>query len=84
MNTGGANGKESTCQHRKHDEMQVRSLSQEDALEERMTTRSSVLAWKIPWTEEPGWLQCKGVAKSQTQLSTYTHTVGSLTSVVFL
>ena len=84
MNTGGANGKESMCQHRKHDEMQVRSLSQEDALEERMTTRSSVLAWKIPWTEEPGGLQCKGVAKSQTQLSTHTHTVGSLTSVVFL
>ena len=82
MNTGGVNGKESTCQRRKHDEMQVRSLSREDALEERMTTRSSVLAWKIPWTEETGGLQCKGVAKSQTQLST--HTVGSLTSVVFL
>ena len=37
--------------------MQVRSLSQEDALEEGMTTHSSILAWRIPWTEEPGGLQ---------------------------
>ena len=33
---------------------QVRSLGQEDPLEERMATHSSMLAWKIPWTEEPG------------------------------
>ena len=37
-------------------ETQVRSLGQEDSLEEDMTTHSSILAWKIPWTEEPGWL----------------------------
>ena len=35
-------------------EMQVRSLGQEEPLEEEMATHSSVLAWEIPWTEEPG------------------------------
>ena len=38
-------------------EMQVQSLVQEDPLEEEMETRSSVLAGKIPWTEQPGGLQ---------------------------
>ena len=38
-------------------EMQVRSLDQEDPLEKEMTTHSSILVWKIPWTEEPGGLQ---------------------------
>ena len=38
-------------------EMQVRSLGQKDPLEEGMATHSSTLAWKIPWTEEPGGLQ---------------------------
>ena len=37
-------------------EMWVGSLGQEDPLEERMVTPSSILAWKIPWTEEPGGL----------------------------
>ena len=37
--------------------MQVQSLGQEDPLEEEMTTHSSILAWKIPWTEKPGGLQ---------------------------
>ena len=35
----------------------VRSLGQEDPLEKAMATHSSILAWKIPWTEEPGGLQ---------------------------
>ena len=35
-------------------EFQVRSLGQADALEKGMATRSSILAWRIPWTEEPG------------------------------
>ena len=35
-------------------ENQVQSLSQEDSLEEEMATHSSILAWRIPWTEEPG------------------------------
>ena len=38
-------------------ETQVRFLGQEDPLEEEMATHSSILAWKIPWTEEPGRLQ---------------------------
>ena len=38
-------------------EMQVRSLGREDSLEKGMATHSSILAWEIPWTEEPGELQ---------------------------
>ena len=38
----------------------VRSLGQEDALEKGMATQSSILAWRIPWTEEPGGLQSLG------------------------
>ena len=41
-------------------ETQVQSLGQEDPLEEEMATHSSILAWKIPWTEEPGRLQSMG------------------------
>ena len=39
---------------------QVRSLGREDPLEKEMATHSSILAWKIPWTEEPGRLQSLG------------------------
>ena len=39
-----------------------------------MATHSTILAWEIPWTEEPGWLQPMGFPKSQTQLSTAAHT----------
>ena len=38
-------------------ETQIRSLGQEDPLEKEMATHSSILAWEIPWTEEPGGLQ---------------------------
>ena len=38
----------------------VRSLGQEDPLEKEMATHSSILAWRIPWTEEPGRLQFTG------------------------
>ena len=41
-------------------ETQVQSLDQEDTLEKEMATHSSTLAWKIPWTEEPGRLQSMG------------------------
>ena len=41
-------------------ETQVRSLGWEDPLEEGMATHSSILAWRIPWTEEPGGLQSMG------------------------
>ena len=41
----------------------VQSLGQEGPLKEEMATHSSILAWKIPWTEEPGGLQSMGVTK---------------------
>ena len=47
-------------------ETQVQSLGQEDPLKKRMATHSSILAWEIPWTEEPWWAIVHGVAKSQT------------------
>ena len=56
-------------------ETQVLSLSWEDALEKEMATHSSILAWRIPWTEEPGRLQSTGVAKSRTRLSDLTFTL---------
>ena len=48
-------------------EIRVQSLGQEDRMEEGMATHSSILAWRIPWSEEPGGLQSM-VTKSQTQL----------------
>ena len=42
-------------------ETQVRSLGGEDSLEEEMATHSNILAWKIPWTEEPGGLKSMGL-----------------------
>ena len=44
----------------------VQSLGQEDPLEEEMVTHSSIFAWEIPWTEEPGGLQFVGLQKSDT------------------
>ena len=44
-------------------ETQVRSLGWEDPLEKEMATHSSILAWKIPWTEQPGRLQSMGSQK---------------------
>ena len=48
----------------------VQSLGQEDPLEKGMATHSSILAWRIPWTEEPGGQQSMGL-QSQTQLSDF-------------
>ena len=45
----------------------VRSLGQEDPLEKEMSTHSSILPWKIPWTEEPGGLQSMGSQESDTK-----------------
>ena len=53
-------------------ETRVRFLGREDPLEKEMATHSSILAWKIPWTEEPDRLQSMGVAKSRTRLSDFT------------
>jgi len=57
-----AHGKESTCQCRK----QVLSLGREAALEKEMATQSSILAWEITWTEEPGGLKSIKSQKSRT------------------
>ena len=48
-------------------EMGVRSLVQEDSLEKGMAIHSSILAWEIPWTEEPGGLQSVGLQRVRTQ-----------------
>ena len=50
---GGSDGKESACNAGDL----VRSLGQEDPLEKEVATHSSILAWRIPWAEEPGGLQ---------------------------
>ena len=50
-------------------EMWVRSLGQEDPLEKEMATLSSNLAWKTPWTEEPGGLQSTGLQKNQSDMT---------------
>ena len=51
------------------EETRVGSLGQEDPLEKEMATRSSILAWKTPWTEEPSGLQSMGSQESLTRLS---------------
>ena len=56
---GGSVAKESAMQR-----TQVLSLDWEDALEEEMATHSSILAWEIPWTEEPDRLQFMGSQES--------------------
>ena len=57
----------------------VQSLVWDDPLEEGMATHSSILAWRIPWTEEPGGLHTvHGVAKSRTRLSESAHTFKEL------
>ena len=54
-------------------EILVWSLGQEDPLEKEMATYSSILAWEMPWTEEPGGLQSMG-SQSRTRLNNYTFT----------
>ena len=61
---GSASGKESACQFRrpKRDDRSI--LGREDPLEKEMATHSSILAWEIPWTEEPGGLcQSRGLQR---------------------
>ena len=55
-------------------ETRVQSLGREDPLEKEMATHSSILAWKIPWMEEPGRLQSMGSQTVWTQLSEFTFT----------
>ena len=56
----------------------VRSLGWEDPLEEGMATHSSILAWRIPWTEEPGGLQSMGHKESDMTERLSTHTTLSI------
>ena len=63
---GGSDGKESAC----NAETWVQSMGQEDPLEKGMATHSSILAWSISWTEEPGGLQSMGVARVRHELVT--------------
>ena len=51
---GAASGKEPASQCWRHKRLRVPSLGEEDPLEEGAATHSSILAWRIPWTEEPG------------------------------
>ena len=56
-------------------ETQVQSLGWEDPLEKRMATHSSILAWRIPWTEKPGGYSPRGCKESYTtEQHTHTHT----------
>ena len=54
-------------------ETRVQSLGGEDPLEEGMATHSSILAWRIPWTEEPGGLQSIGLQRVRHDCSDLTH-----------
>ena len=51
---GVLSGKESACQYKETQDMGAQFLGQKDPLEKEMATHSSILAWEIPWTEEPG------------------------------
>ena len=54
-------------------ETQVQSLDREDLLEKGMATHSSILAWRIPWTEEPGGQQSTGSQRDTTEATARTH-----------
>ena len=55
----GSSDKEATCSAGDAGDMGL-TLGREDALEKEMAMHSSILVWRIPWTEEPGWLQSMG------------------------
>ena len=61
-------------------ETRVRSLGQEDPLEKEMATHSNTLAWRIPWTEEPGRLKSTGSQRVGTRLSDFTFHFHNLSS----
>ena len=69
---GGTSGKDPLCQCRRH-EMWVQSWGRENLLEEGMATHSSILAWKIPWTEGPDGLQCIGLQRVRHNWGDTTH-----------
>ena len=61
-----------------------RSLGGEDPQEEETATHSTVPAWRIPWTEQHGWLQSMRLQKSQTQLSTHAEMISKKNAVFLL
>ena len=63
----GSDGKESACN--------VGVLGREDSLEKGMSTHSSILAWRIPWMEEPGGLQSMGLQRSDMTETTTEHAI---------
>ena len=72
----GTSGKEPACQCRRHKRCKFESLGWKDLLEEEMATHSSILVWRIPWTEEPGRLQSIGlprVGRNWNNFSTHAH-----------
>jgi len=70
--------KESACMQ----ETLAQVLGREDPLEKKMTTHSSILAWKIPWTEEPGRFTVHGVARIGHNLATKPPPPRSFTEVI--
>ena len=62
---GGTRGKEPACQCKRHKRSRFDPLGQEDSLEEGKASHSSILAWRIPWTEQPGGLKSIGLYQSQ-------------------
>ena len=72
----GLSGKESVCDAEDTGDPWDGSLDQENLLEEGTATHSSVLAWRMPWTEEPVGLQSTGLQTVGQDLArTYTHTL---------
>ena len=77
--SGGVNGKESSCQCMRLKRHRFHPWVGKIPLEEEMATCSSTLAWKIPWTEEPGGLQSMGLQRVEhNSLTEHTHTRGRM------
>ena len=74
MGFQGGSGWEIRLPMQEMEEAQVQSLGWEDSLEKGMVTLSSILAWKISWTEESGEPQSMGSQNSRTQFSGWAHT----------
>ena len=79
----GLSGKESAC-HAEDTSLIPGSGRQEDSLQKRMATHSSILAWEIPWTEEPGGLQPWGRKRVGHNLETKTTTIQAETHIFLI
>ena len=62
-------------------ETPIQSLGEEDPLEKEMTTHSGILAWEVPWTEEPGGLQSMGLQRVRYDCSDRVHSLDFPTSI---